>query len=164
MSAISEVIVRIDSIKLKRKYYSNAISLNWEGTYYENTSKPYSSEVVPFVSGEILGVPYSNALVSIEIRMFKGCEQDLNKENNANSKLVFVGKSILSINRYVSTEYSTALELDIVDIQGSIIGKLVGMTAVHVIEFKDRHDNGNGDDSLIGITSGIKQYPLRKFS
>ena len=173
MSTIAEVVLRVDGIKLKKKHYSSSILVNCVGKYSSSTCKVYSSELAPFVHGTLIGVPFDNSLVGFEVRVHRlmPSGDNRNKENIDNSVTMQLGTSYLSIKSHVSHEYSISLELEIHNESGDLIGKLTGKTAFHTVDFKDNRDSVDPrkpDDAvtgaITGITNGIKQYPLRKFS
>jgi len=188
MDSIAEVVLCIESLKLKKKYFTSHISVCCSGEYSNSDETPYSTTVRPFVTGEVYGVPLVDSLQGVLVTVFSE-----KKDNKTGTNRLILGSVLLSLRSHISTSFSRMFELDILQ-ETVVIGKLVGKASLYSVRAEEesmRHEGKHShrsasptssntsyssDGSSYGVSSRgesgcdrvavvqpVRSHPLREF-
>lgn len=185
MDSIAEVVLCIESLKLKKKYFSSHISVCCSGQYSDAREVPYSTTVQPFIAGEVYGVPLVESLQGVLVTVYAEKKERMNGINRD-----ILGSVLISIRSHVSSVLSKSIELDVLQ-DTVVIGKLVGKVALYSVKMNEnkerrhrhrhRHrseecsseslgspyssdeDNSARSRNKVSVVQPVRSHPLREF-
>lgn len=153
MDPIAEILIRLDSIKLKKKYFSSHIAVSYKGEY-DNDLPSFQSSIMPYVTNDIFGIPYNTHLKNIHINIYS-VHKKHGKNHSHEYKIIGKVAIKLPIHKkvaFTSLNYEKQLKVKILkefkederdklhvnedgeEVEGQYVGVLSGSLVFHTIQ------------------------------